>query len=155
VIKARMYAAIWDRKCKICLEKRKARLGQLMDDLPEYKYVAMPAWTCVNMDVFNPIIIILYTTRTRAIWLDISNDYCTEAVLHTVRRLMVAKGVRLMHKQDGSREYKPGQPNHLKQDVKLLILLVPIDDEQEEVKDTDVQAETEPEVIKVGAIGYL
>ena len=121
VIKARMYAAIWDRKCRICKEKRKHKIRQVMGDMPDFKYATMPAWTCVNMDLFGPVIIrddcvkkgprimkkvwgVLYTcTRTRAIWLDIAIDYSTQAVLHTIRRLMVAKGdIKLVVSDPGS-----------------------------------------------------
>ena len=57
VVKARMYAAIWDRRCKVCMEKHKHKIKQVMGDMPDFKYTTMPAWTCVNMDLFGPIII--------------------------------------------------------------------------------------------------
>ena len=121
VVKARMHAAIWDRKCRICLEKRKHKMKQVMGDMPDFKYTTMPAWTCVNMDLFGPIIIrddcvkkgprvmkkvwgVLFTcTRIRAIWLDVATDYSTEAILHTIRRLMVNKGnIKLVVSDPGS-----------------------------------------------------
>ena len=121
VVKARMYASIWDRRCRICKEKRKHKMKQVMGDMPDFKYITMPAWTCVNMDLFGPIIIrddcvkkgprvmkkvwgVLFTcTRTRVICLDIATDYGTEAVLHTIRRLMVNKGdIKLIVSDPGS-----------------------------------------------------
>ena len=47
---------------------------------------------------------VLFTcTRTRAVWLDVATDYSTEAVLHTLRRLMVAKGdIKLIISDPGS-----------------------------------------------------
>ena len=121
VVKARKLAAEWDNKCRICLEKRKKLAGQIMGDAPDFKTEVKPAWTSVNMDLFGPFLIkddcvkkgpktkkkvygVLYTcTLTRGIYLDIATAYDTQAVIHTVRRLMAAKGnVRLLISDPGS-----------------------------------------------------
>ena len=39
--------------------------------------------------------------------------------------------VRVMNKQDGSSSYKPSQPNYLKRHVNHLLLLMPVDEEEE------------------------
>ena len=121
VVKARKLAAEWDHKCRICLEKRKKIAGQIMGEAPDFKTEIKPAWSSVNMDLFGPFLIkddcvkkgprtrkkvygVLFTcTLTRGVHLDIATAYDTQAVLHTVRRLMAAKGnVRLMISDPGS-----------------------------------------------------
>ena len=110
VVKARKLGAEWDNKCKICLIKRQKKAGQVMGDLPSFRTEMKPAWTSVNMDLFGPYLIrddcvkrgpriykkvwgVLFTcTLTRGVHLDVAMDYSTEAVLHTIRRLMAAKG---------------------------------------------------------------
>ena len=57
--------------------------------------------------------------------------------------------VRVMNKQDGSSSYKPGQPNYLKRHVNHLILLMPVDAEEEGPADDqlhDVSAQAVQEV---------
>ena len=121
VVKARKLAAEWDNKCKICLIKRQKLAGQVMGDLPSFRSEVKPAWTSVNMDLFGPYIIrddcvkrgpriykkvwgVIFTcTLTRGVHLDVAMDYSTESVLHTIRRLMAAKGdVKLIISDPGS-----------------------------------------------------
>ena len=121
VVKARKLASSIDAKCRICLERRKKWSGQMMGELPSFRSNVMPAWSAVNMDLFGPIMIrddcvkkgpriykkvygVIYAcTRTRGVYLDIAIDYSTEAVLHTVRRLMACKGdVKLIISDPGS-----------------------------------------------------
>ena len=52
VIKATMYSAIWDRKCKICLERRRSRIGQVMGNFPEPKYG--PIGVCKKWSLICP-----------------------------------------------------------------------------------------------------
>ena len=92
-----------------------------MGQAPDFKSVIQPAWSSVNMDLFGPILIkdecvkkgprvrkkvygVLYTcTLTRGVHLDVATGYDTEAILHTVRRLLAAKGdVRLIISDPGS-----------------------------------------------------
>ena len=95
--------------------------GQVMGDLPSFRTEVKPAWTSVNMDLFGPYLIrddcvkrgpriykkgwgVIFTcTLTRGVHLDVAMDYSTESVLHTIRRLMAAKGnVRLIISDPGS-----------------------------------------------------
>ena len=121
VIRARKLAAEIDRICRICLEKRKIVASQVMGQAPDFKSIIQPAWSSVNMDLFGPILIkdecvkkgprvrkkvygVLYTcTLTRGVHLDVATGYDTEAILHTVRRLLAAKGdVKLIISDPGS-----------------------------------------------------
>ena len=121
VVKARKLAAEWDNRCKICLIKRQRMAGQVMGDLPSFRTEVKPAWTSVNMDLFGPYRIrddcvkrgpriykkvwgVIFTcTLTRGVYLDVAMDYSTESVLHTIRRLMAAKGdVKLIISDPGS-----------------------------------------------------
>ena len=115
IVKARKLAAEWDHRCRICLEKRKRIGGQIMGEAPDFKTEVKPAWSSVNMDLFGPFLIkddfvkkgprtkkkvyvVLYTCiLTRGVHLDTATAYDTEVVIHTVRRLIAAKGnVRLL-----------------------------------------------------------
>ena len=122
VIKARKIASSIDGKCLICLERRKKTAGQVMGDLPWFRSSSiLPAWSVVNMDLFGPLVVrddcvkkgprifkkvwgVIYTcSMTRGVYLDVSIDYSTEAVLHTVRRLLSCKGdVRMIISDFGS-----------------------------------------------------
>ena len=121
VIKARKFATQIDKRCRICLEKRKIMASQVMGDLPSFRYEPSPAFTAVCMDLFGPVTIrddcikkgpriykkvwgVIYAcAATRAVYLDVSIDYSTEAVLHTVRRLLAHKGdVRMIVSDPGS-----------------------------------------------------
>ena len=121
VVKARKLAAEWDNRCKICLIKRQRMAGQVMGDLPSFRTEVKPAWTYVNMDLFGPYRIrddcvkrgpriykkvwgVIFTcTLTIGVYLDVAMDYSTESVLHTIRRLMAAKGdVKLIISDPGS-----------------------------------------------------
>ena len=120
VVRARKLAAYIDRICRVCLEKRKLVAGQVMGQAPDFKSVIQPAWSSVNMDLFGPMLIkdecvkkgprvrkkvygVLYTcSLTRGVHLDVATGYDTEAILHTVRRLLAAKGdVRLIISDPG------------------------------------------------------
>ena len=95
--------------------------SQVMGDLPSFRYEPSPAFAAVCMDLFGPITIrddcvkkgpriykkvwgvVFGCTASRAVYLDVSIDYSTEAVLHTVRRLLAHKGdVRLIVSDPGS-----------------------------------------------------
>ena len=121
IVKARKLASEWDNRCKLCLIKRQKTASQQMGDLPSSRTVIKPAWTSVNLDLFGPFLIrddcvkkgprvfkkvwgvIFACTLTRGVYLDVAVDYSTEAVLHTIRRLMACKGdVRLIISDPGS-----------------------------------------------------
>ena len=57
VVKARKIATSIDKRCRICLERRKRWAGQMMGELPSYRSNIMPAWSAVNMDLFGPLTI--------------------------------------------------------------------------------------------------
>ena len=81
-----------------------------MGDLPVFRFEQSPAFSAVCMDLFGPLLIrddcvkkgpriykkvwgVIFTcTASRAIHLDVAIDYSTEAVLHTIRRLMALRG---------------------------------------------------------------
>ena len=82
-----------------------------MGNLPEERFdEKFNAWSCVNMDLFGPVLIrdevikkgprtckkvwlvIFVCMKTRGIYLDICTSYSTESVLHVIRRLMASKG---------------------------------------------------------------
>ena len=109
-IKVRKIASDIDSKCKICKIKRKFYASQKMGDLPSFRSQMLPSFSVVLMDLFGPQEIrddvvkkgprkfkkvwgVVYTcASTRAVYLDVATDYSTESVLHTVRRLMAARG---------------------------------------------------------------
>ena len=121
ILKARKIATEIDKRCIICRIKRKKTSDQLMGDLPSYRFEPAPAFSAFCMDLFGPIIIrddcikkgprlykkvwgVLYTcTVTRAVYLDVAMDYSTEAVIHSIRRLMAHRGeVRLIVSDPGT-----------------------------------------------------
>ena len=122
MIRARKIPMTLDARCRICLERRKICARQVMGQLPKERSTSdYPAWTSVNMDLFRPMMIqedcvkkgprifkkvwgVLYTcTLTQGVYLDVAMDYSTESILHTVQRLLAAKGnVRLVISEAGS-----------------------------------------------------
>ena len=120
-VKARKIASSIDSRCRICLEKRKRFAKQEMGVLPDFRSDMLPCFAVTCMDIFGPYEIrddcvkkgpriykkvygVIYTcASTRAVHLDVAVDYSTEAVLHTLRRLMAVRGdVRLMISDPGS-----------------------------------------------------
>ena len=121
IVKARKIASFIDIRCLICKLKRKKLASQIMEELPEFRSKMLPPFSVVCMDLFGPLEIrddcvkrgprifkkvygVVYScTSTRAIYIDIAIDYSTEAVLHTVRRLMGHRGdVRMIISDPGS-----------------------------------------------------
>ena len=121
IIKIRQLVTEIDKKCKFCLIKRKKMAAQMMGDLPEFRFQPSSAFSAICMDLFGPIIIrddcvkkgprvtkkvwgVLFTcTASRAVYLDVAIDYSTEAVLHTIRRLLAFRGdVRIIISDPGS-----------------------------------------------------
>merc|ERR1711867_161241 len=105
ILKLRNIVTEIDKKCKLCLLKRKKMAAQVMGNLPEVRSQPSAAFSAVCMDLFGPMMIrdncvkkgpriykkvwgVLFTcTASRAIYLDVAIDYSMEAVLHTIRRL--------------------------------------------------------------------
>jgi len=110
IIKIRNIVTEIDKKCKLCLLKRKKMAAQIMGNLPEVRSQPSAAFSAVCMDLFGPMMIrddcvkkgprihkkvwgVLFTcTASRAVHLDVAIDYSTEAVLHTIRRLLALRG---------------------------------------------------------------
>ena len=110
VVKARKFASVIDSRCRICLENRKHVASQEMGKLPSFRSDMLPSFTVTCMDLFGPYEIrddcikrgprvvkkvygVIFTCpSTRAIHLDVAVNYSTQAVLHTVRRLMAIRG---------------------------------------------------------------
>ena len=120
-IKVRKIASKVESTCKDCKMLRARTESQIMGDLPSFRSEMSPAFSCVAMDLFGPwevkddIIVrgpkryrkiwgVAYTCMsTRAVYIDVAIDYSTNAVLHTLRRLMAYRGeVRLIHSDPGS-----------------------------------------------------
>ena len=120
-IKARKLAAEIDSRCNICKVKRMHYASQKMGDLPPYRSQMLPSFSVVLMDLFGPMSIrddvvkkgariykkvwgVVFTcASTRAVHLDVATDYSTEAVIHTVRRLMAVRGdVRMIISDPGT-----------------------------------------------------
>ena len=92
-----------------------------MGNLPEVRSQPSAAFSAVCMDLFGPMMImddcvkkgpriykkvwgVLFTcTASRAVHLDVAIDYSTEAVLHTIRRLLALRGdVRVIISDPGT-----------------------------------------------------
>ena len=120
-IRARKIASEIDSKCKFCKVKREIFASQRMGDLPWHRSQMLPPFSSVAMDLFGPQEIrddvvkkgprkykkvwgvVFSCTSTRAVHLDVATDYSTEAVIHTVRRLMAVRGnVRKIISDPGS-----------------------------------------------------
>ena len=120
-VKARKIASAIDARCRICKVKRKHFASQTMGDLPDFRSEMSPPFSVCLMDLFGPLEIrddvvkrgprvykkvwgVVFTcASTRAVHLDVCIDYSTEAVLHTLRRLMSLRGnVRIMFSDPGS-----------------------------------------------------
>ena len=105
----RVVASI-DRQCRFCLIIRQKICGQLMGYLPLERTIPSKAFEVVCSDIFGPLTmkdsvikrgarvhkkvygIIFACFTTRAVYLDLLEDYSTQSVLHCVRRLMADKG---------------------------------------------------------------
>ena len=95
--------------CVICRIKRKFRSGQIMAKLPIDRLQPSPPFYVTDVDFFGPyhlkgevnkrsrgkcygVIFVCYTSR--AVHVDLSTDYSTDAFLQTVRRFACIRGWR-------------------------------------------------------------
>ncbi len=106
----RRLVTVLDRNCRRCLILRQKVAGQLMGTLPEFRSQPCSAFSHSTLDLFGPVWIrdsvvkrgprvrkkawgVLITCgATRAVYIDISEDYSTESVLHVIRRFQAEKG---------------------------------------------------------------
>ena len=110
-----------DKNCRFCLIMRQKVSSQLMGDLPLYRSIPSKPFLSVSMDLFGPIMIkdsvvkrgarvrkkvwgvLFVCTTTRAVYIDVADDYGTESILHCVRRLMADRGeIKLIISDPGS-----------------------------------------------------
>ena len=110
-----------DKQCKFCLILRQKVIGQLMGDLPLCRSEPVSPFSSVSMDLFGPLTIkdsvikrgartrkkvwgvLFVCTSTRAVYIDIAEDYSTQSILHCIRRLMSDRGaVRRIFSDPGS-----------------------------------------------------
>ena len=127
----RIVSAI-DRKCRSCLISCRKVACQVMGNLPDFRTTPTSAFSQVSVDLFGPILVkdsvirrgpkvrkkcwgVLFACLgSRAIYLDIAEDYSTEAILHCVRRLQADKGKVTMIVSDPGTQLK-GAARELKQ----------------------------------------
>ena len=99
-----------DGECKFCLIQRRKITEQIMGDLPLFRSEPSKPFSFVLLDLWGPITIkdavvkkgprvrkkvwgCLFTcASTRAVYLDVAEDYSTQAILHCIRRLMADRG---------------------------------------------------------------
>ena len=99
-----------DKHCRVCLIQRQKVCSQLMGSLPLERSTPSKAFLVTTLDLFGPITLkdscvkkgprihkkvwgILFTcAASRAVYLDIADDYSTQSVLHCVRRLLADRG---------------------------------------------------------------
>ena len=56
IIGVQKIASKIDRNCVTCIRSRKTTANQRMGDLPNQRFdEILPAWSCVNMDLFGPL----------------------------------------------------------------------------------------------------
>ena len=110
-----------DRHCKFCLISRQKVASQIMGDMPEWRTQPNGPFSHVSMDLFGPITIkdsvvkrgprckkkvwgvLFICASSRAVYLDIAEDYGTEAILHCIRRLQADRGeIRLILSDPGT-----------------------------------------------------
>ena len=95
------------RNCVFCKIKLKMRCEQIMSPLPVERIKPSPVFTYVGVDYFGPYEVkgevqqrirrkcwgvIIVCLNSRAIYLDIANDYSTDAFLHVLRRFVSIRG---------------------------------------------------------------
>ena len=99
-----------DKNCRFCLLIRQKVSSQLMGSLPLERSIPGKAFEVTTLDLFGPLTIrdscvkrgprvkkkvfgVLFScAASRAIQLDIAEDYSTQSFLHCVRRLMAERG---------------------------------------------------------------
>ena len=107
IIRARRLAAFVKNHCYTCRLVDAKLAQQRMAPLPQSRTKIAPPFHIISMDLFGPIIIrdtvkkrthkkvwgvIFNCTVTRAIYLDLTEDYGTDAILQTIRRFVTIRG---------------------------------------------------------------
>ena len=99
-----------DSMCKFCMIQRKKISEQIMGDLPLFRSQPSKPFSFCLMDLWGPLTIkdavvkkgsrvrkkvwgcLFSCASTRAVYLDVAEDYSTQAILHCIRRLMSDHG---------------------------------------------------------------
>ena len=99
-----------DRNCRQCIMTRQQVASQVVGKLPAFRREIVSAFSQSSLDMFGPILIkdsvvcrgpkvkkkvygVLFTCLcSRAVYIDIADDYSTEAILHCLRRFQADKG---------------------------------------------------------------
>ena len=107
IVRARRLAEFVKRHCYTCRLLDAELAQQKMAPLPQSRTKIAPPFFIISMDLFGPIIIrdtvkkrvhkkvwgaIFNCTVTRAIYLDLTEDYGTDSILQTIRRFTSIRG---------------------------------------------------------------
>ena len=107
IIRARKLAHNIKQNCYKCRLVDKLLAEQIMAPLPTSRTKISPAFHTTSMDLFGPIEIVDTVKRrttkkvwgvifdcmvTRAMYLDLTEDYGTDSILHTLRRFVCIRG---------------------------------------------------------------
>ena len=107
IIKARRLAEKVKNSCYCCRITDKVLAQQKMAPLPKSRTKIAPAFYQISMDLCGPVlikdtvkkrchmkvwIVIFNCTVTRAMYLDLTEDYSTDAILQTIRRFVSIRG---------------------------------------------------------------
>ena len=124
IVGLRRIVTVIDRNCIQCIMTRQQVASQLMGNLPTFRTDIISAFAHSSLDLFGPIWIkdavirrggrghkvmkkvygaLFACLASRAIYLDIADDYSTQAILHCLRRFQADKGqVSLLVSDPGS-----------------------------------------------------
>ena len=107
IVRARNVAKKVTRSCYECRLIEKKLAEQQMAPLPKSRLCPSPTFPIVSMDLFGPIYIkdtvkqrttkkcwgvIFSCTVVRALYIDLTEDYSTDAILQTIRRFVAIRG---------------------------------------------------------------
>ena len=107
IVRARNLAKTVSRSCYECRLIDKKLAEQQMAPLPNSRLCPSPTFHIVSMDLFGPIFIkdtvkqrttkkcwgvIFSCTVVRALYIDLTEDYSTDAILQTIRRFVSIRG---------------------------------------------------------------
>ena len=95
------------KECPRCRLLVKLKAQQLMGPLPNQRVLPTPPWTFTSVDLFGPLEhvdmvrkrmkekcwgVLFNCMVTRAVHLDLTQSYDTDAILQAVRRFMALRG---------------------------------------------------------------
>ena len=107
IVRGRKLASKIRNNCYECRRLDKALAEQLMAPLPDSRLKIAPTFHTTSLDLFGPITIcdtvkrrthkkvwgtIFNCTVTRAVYIDLTEDYSTDSILQTLRRFVAIRG---------------------------------------------------------------